>query len=61
MTLSKSAETGISLAIPAPELSLEVSLLIPTYTHLYRVIPKMDILGYLITRDIPALALTTNL
>ena len=48
MTLSKNAETGISLAIS--ELSLEVSLLVPTYTYLYQVIPKRDILGYLITR-----------
>ena len=40
MTLSKNAETGISLAIP--EISSEVSLLIPTYTDLYRVIPKRD-------------------
>ena len=48
MTLSKNAETGISLAIP--EISAEVSLLIPTYTYLYQVIPKRDIAGYLITR-----------
>ena len=36
MTLSKDAETGISLAIP--EISANVSLLFPTYTELYRVI-----------------------
>ena len=48
MTLSKNAETGISLAIP--EISAEVSLLIPTYPDIYRVIPKWDIQGYLITR-----------
>ena len=40
MTLSKNAEleTGISLAIP--EISAEVSLLIPTHPDLYRVIPE---------------------
>ena len=53
MTLSKNAETGISLAIP--EISEEKSLLIqviPTYPDLYRVtsIPQSDIPRYPITR-----------
>ena len=38
ITLYKNAETGISLAIT--EISAEVSLLIPTYPELYRVIPS---------------------
>ena len=50
MTLSKNSETGISLAIP--EISAEVSLLIPTYPDTYRVIPKWDIPGYLNTTKI---------